>query len=224
MRYHSSNSDSGDIMMCKIKDLDKTVYDLIDRIIENREYLSRIDGETGDGDHGINMAKGFAMTRERLDKENDDLSDSLFKLSDVLMLEIGGSMGPLYGMFFEGMANACKGAENMDLELFCEMVSQGLDGVLEIGQAKKGDKTLLDTLIPAKESLEKSLQENVPFKKALEDFKQASEKGRDDTIEMVAKVGRASRLGQRSAGHLDAGAASCDLILRSMADSILETL
>lgn len=173
------------------------VPNLIDTININREYLSEIDGEIGDGDHGINMSKGFSICSERLNPADDDLSDALQKLADVLMMEIGGSMGPLYGMFFEGMASACKDNQFITLKIFTDMIQEGLKGIEEIGEAKKGDKTLLDTLIPAKDSLQNSIELKEEFKTALLKFKIAAEEGKESTREMVAKVGRASRLGEQ---------------------------
>jgi dihydroxyacetone kinase-like protein len=210
--------------MLSQKELYIIVPSLIDTINSNREYLSDIDGQIGDGDHGINMSKGFSICSERLDPVEDDLSAALQKLADVLMMEIGGSMGPLYGMFFEGMASACKDNEFITLQIFAEMIQQGLNGIEETGDAKKGDKTLLDSLIPAKDSLLISIENDEEFEAALLKFKIAAEEGKESTREMVAKVGRASRLGERSRGVLDPGATSCNLILQTIADTILTAM
>ena len=119
--------------MANTKELFIAVPNLIAVITNNREYLSEIDGEIGDGDHGINMSKGFNMCAERLDENQDDLSSALQKLADVLMTEIGGSMGPLYGMFFEGLATECSAQNEMTSELFLKMINTGLEGIMEIG-------------------------------------------------------------------------------------------
>lgn len=187
---------------------------MADVIVENRSYLSEIDGKIGDGDHGNNMAKGFGRARERIG-EGDSLSDGMHTLADVLMGEIGGSMGPLYGMFFDDMASAVEDLPQIDRDAFARMLRSGQEGVMAIGEAQRGDKTLLDTLIPAVEAF---AAEEGDFRTALAAMKSAAEEGRDATRDMVASIGRASRLGERSRGVLDAGATSCAMILGVLAD------
>ncbi len=196
------------------------VKDIAAVIVENKAYLSEIDGKIGDGDHGNNMAKGFGRASDRV--VSDETLDSAFsKLSDVLMSEIGGSMGPLYGMMFADMAEALDGKEVIDADTFATMLAAGRDGVMAVGAANVGDKTLLDSLVPAVAAFEGSSKN---FGTALENMKTAAENGRDSTIDMVAKIGRSSRLGERSRGVLDAGATSCCMILTTLADSVLQRL
>lgn len=195
------------------------VQDIAAVIVENKAYLSEIDGKIGDGDHGINMAKGFGRASERLDPDGS-LTDAMQVLSDVLMSEIGGSMGPLYGMMFSDMADDLGDAETIDAAGFGSMICAGLEGVQEIGSAKVGDKTLLDCLVPAVEAFEAAIGKGEDFATALVKMKSAAEAGRDSTIDMVAKLGRSARLGERSRGVLDAGATSCAMILGGFADGI----
>lgn len=197
---------------------------LIDIIQENKQYLSDIDGLIGDGDHGVNMNKGFTLCREQLGAGPCDLSQGLKTLYLVLMNEIGGSMGPLYGMFFRAMSRVCKGKENVDAAVFGEMLTLARDKVLDISGAKPGDKTLLDCLVPAQQAYQEALDGNEPFATCLAKMSEAAEVGRDTTKDMVAKVGRSSRLGERSRGVLDAGATSCCLILQTLAASITNLL
>ncbi|RYH11596.1 dihydroxyacetone kinase subunit DhaL [Tropicimonas sp. IMCC6043] len=192
------------------------VAELAAVIVENKAWLSEIDGKIGDGDHGVNMAKGFGRTAERLEG-GESLAEALSVLSDVLMSEIGGSMGPLYGMMFSGMAEAIEGAEEIDAEDFGAMLQAGLDEVRDIGSAEPGDKTLLDAYVPAVDAYGKALAAGSGMSAALEAMCAAAEAGRDATIDMVAKVGRAARLGERSRGVQDAGATSCALILCALA-------
>ena len=199
------------------------VEHLTEVIVENRQSLSDIDGAIGDGDHGINMAKGFSMAHERLD-DTMGLSESLKTLGSVLMMEIGGSMGPLYGKFFRSMAKECKEVAEIDASVFSRMLHAGYDAVTEIGGAKPGDKTLVDTLHPAIAEFDRAIAANSRFGEALESMKNAAEAGKESTKDMIAKVGRAARLGERSKGALDAGATSCWLILDSIAQSISELL
>lgn len=200
------------------------VSNLIKTIQENKDYLSEVDGAIGDGDHGINMNKGFTICAERLGGTQADLSGALKTLGRVLLMEIGGSMGPLYGTFFIEMSKACAGKEEIDKQLFCEMLKAALAGISSLGNAKVGDKTLMDTLVPAVEAYEARITQGKTFADALADMKAAAEKGKESTRDLVAKVGRASRLGERSRGVLDAGATSCNLILQSMADTVLSLI
>ena len=127
------------------------VLDLIRTIQENKDFLSEVDGKIGDGDHGINMNKGFTMTGEKLKGKTFSLSEGLSILGATLLEDIGGSMGPLYGVLFDEMAMASEEKEIITAEVFQEMAANAVAGVQEIGNAQVGDKTLLDTLIPQKQ-------------------------------------------------------------------------
>ncbi|MGA2485318.1 MAG: dihydroxyacetone kinase subunit DhaL [Roseiarcus sp.] len=202
-----SNAGSGDIVLA-----------IAHRIVENRGYLSDIDGLIGDGDHGVNMAKGFSLAAERLRGRTRPLAVSLATVGDVLMTEIGGAMGPLYGTMFSGFADALDGVEEIDAAAFERMLRHGLEEVQSIGNAKVGDKTLIDALAPALQAFAATAAMRDDFAAALDALIVAAEKGRDGTIDLVAKIGRAARLGERSRGVLDPGATSCAIILRSLAE------
>jgi len=197
---------------------------LIRAIQDNKQYLSDIDGFIGDGDHGINMNKGFTLCEEQLKAEPGDLSHGFKTLSHILMSQIGGSMGPLYGMFFSAMAKASKNKDTLDAAGFGQMLTAAKDKVQSISEAQPGDKTLLDVLLPAEESYRAALNANESFDSCLDRMSSAAEQGRDATKDMVAKVGRSSRLGERSRGVIDAGSASCCLILQVMAKAIKDTI
>jgi phosphoenolpyruvate---glycerone phosphotransferase subunit DhaL len=196
------------------------VKDLIGVIKKNARDLSRIDGLIGDGDHGINMNKGFMLCEKALEKDSFGFSESLSILGKILLTEIGGSMGPLYGSFFISMAKVSEKEEIITAGIFKEMLNASIIKIQKIGNAKLGDKTLLDTLIPAKNAYFSALDKDMGFSEAIEAMMRAAEKGRDSTIGMVAKIGRAARLGDRSIGFPDAGATSCFLILESFGTSI----
>lgn len=199
----------------------KAVIDAIIKVIQdNTAFLSEIDGAIGDGDHGVNMNKGASLAKERMADQPVDLTTGLKIISDVMMNEIGGSMGPLYGLFFRQMFRITRNKEFIDGEIFKEMLTQALSSIKDLGGAKVGDKTLLDTLEPAVNAFSEQFDKEQNFFSALEAMKIAAEKGKDSTVDLVAKVGRSSRLGERSRGVLDAGATSCWLILRTMADTI----
>ncbi|MDQ0981564.1 dihydroxyacetone kinase subunit DhaL [Pseudomonas synxantha] len=196
------------------------VADLVSVIVANREYLSAVDGAIGDGDHGINMAKGFAHCGRTIEGRQLSLAQALDELTLSLMEGIGGSMGPLYGSLFIGMADEVRNCEDIDAATFAHLLRGGLTSLQDITEAGVGDKCLMDTLIPAVEAFEQAHASGVSFNDALEAMKTAASQGRDSTKDLVAKIGRASRLGERSLGVLDAGAVSCCLILTRLADSV----
>lgn len=197
---------------------------MVRAIQENKQYLGDVDGLIGDGDHGANMNKGFTMYEQELGDKEISFSDGLYDLGVVLMNKIGGSMGPIYGTIFMEMSDAAQDAEEITLPLFKDMLEAALNGLYGIIDARPGDKTLVDTLYPAVESLKASVDSNKDFVKALEDMVAAAEKGKDSTKDMVAKFGRSSRLGERSRGVLDAGATSCYIILKAMAEGMIQLL
>jgi phosphoenolpyruvate---glycerone phosphotransferase subunit DhaL len=184
-------------------------------IEENKGYLSEVDGAIGDGDHGINMAKGFRLVRERLGEKEISLSEGLGLIGKTLMTEIGGSMGPIYGTFFIQMSLKSKDKPETDALLFGGMLKAAREGVEDIGGAKVGDKTIMDALVPADKSMQLSVSQGSNLEAALSAMAEAAEAGKESTRDLVAKLGRAARLGERSRGTLDAGATSCALILRT---------
>lgn len=199
------------------------VMDIIDAIKRNKNYLSDIDGLIGDGDHGINMNKGFSIAGQRI-SDDETFSSAMKILGDTLLLEIGGSMGPIYGTFFRTCALKTKDLEEIAAPEFCAMLESANEKVKGIGGAKVGDKTLIDTLEPAVCAMKSAVADGLGFKESLSVASEAAENGKESTKGMVAKIGRASRLGERSRGVLDAGATSCCIILKSMMESVSEKL
>ena len=203
------------------------VRDLIDAVVANRQYLSEIDGLIGDGDHGINMAKGFTGCGTRLDAlgaKAKQLPAALEQLSQALMDDIGGSMGPLYGNFFLGLSDTLRPHASLDAALFSDALTAALAKVQAMGNAQVGDKTLIDTLVPALDAYRSALAGGTDFAGCLAAMSAAAEKGRDSTKDLQARIGRSARLGARSIGVLDAGATSCCLILQTLAASLQRQL
>lgn len=197
---------------------------MVKAIQDNKEYLGEVDGLIGDGDHGMNMNKGFSMFQERY-KENDiDFCSGLQALGLVLLNEIGGSMGPIYGTMFLSMAKAAEGKDTLTLSDLAGMMTSALCELQGLVKARAGDKTLMDSLIPATEAITEAKMQGKEVQSALEMMKQAAKSGKDATKDMTARYGRSSRLGERSRGVLDAGAVSCYLLLESMADGIMEAM
>lgn len=214
-------------MSCFLNSQGKPVLmQMVKAIQENKEYLGDVDGLIGDGDHGMNMNKGFTIFASRFEDKDFSFSEGLNELGMVLMNEIGGSMGPIYGTILMDMAERIEktGRDEITLPDFAAAVQAGLGGLCEIVDARIGDKTLVDTLAPAAASLKKDAAAGADFAGALAHMKDAAEAGRDSTKDMVAKFGRSSRLGERSRGVLDAGSCSCCILLSAMADGILPLL
>lgn len=197
---------------------------MVKAIQDNKAYLGEVDGLIGDGDHGMNMNKGFTLFEIRFGGEEFSFTEGMYNLGNILFSEIGGSMGPIYGTILMDASDACTDAEEIGVKELAEMLANGLAGLQEIVQAQVGDKTLVDTLTPAVNVLKQGAENGVPFNEALVKMKEAAAAGRDSTKDMVAKFGRSSRLGERSRGVLDAGATSCCIILTAMADAILDLI
>ena len=190
------------------------VDQLIKTIQKERDYLSEIDGKIGDGDHGINMNKGFTMCEKKLEGTTYNLSEGLTTLGETLLEDIGGSMGPLYGMLFD----------EITVDVFADMITGAVEGIQDISPAQVGDKSLIDTLVPAKEAFVEAKEAGKDFAECLDAMNEAAEKGWQSTKDLVAKIGRASRLGERSRGVLDAGATSCYFIITTIGNAAKELL
>ncbi len=206
------------------KDGKTILLKMVKGIQENKAYLGEVDGLIGDGDHGMNMNKGFTLFETRFADKDFSFTEGLDELGNILFSEIGGSMGPIYGTIFMDTAEAGEDFDEITVESLGTMLAAGLEGLQGIVDAKVGDKTLVDTLSPAVDSLKASAEAGETLETALVKMKAAAEAGKDSTKDMIAKFGRSSRLGERSRGVLDAGATSCCIILTAMADGILELL
>lgn len=198
------------------------IIDLICDTMENEKgYLSELDGAIGDGDHGVNMAKCFREVKRKLPESvGKDTGIILKNLGMVVMNSVGGAMGALYGTLFLKMAREASGKSEIDLETLVRMFAAGEAGIQEMGKAKLGDKTLIDTLHPAVEALKEAQEKGKTLAQALTEFSEAAKRGAESTKEMISRMGRSSRLGERTLGHQDAGATSCYLILNAFQRAI----
>lgn len=195
------------------------VLDIIEQIHQNAAFLSGIDGATGDGDHGINMNKGFMLAKDRIESSMD-FSEALKVLGRTLVMDIGGSMGPIYGTMFSRIAKTLKKEEKITSENLLEALQNALTGLMDLAGAKPGDKTLIDTIDPAIIAYKEAMKKSQSFSQCLQALSDGAEAGKENTKNLVAKIGRAARLGERSKGFLDAGATSCCIILKTMASSM----
>lgn len=183
----------------------------------HKDELTELDAAIGDADHGVNMARGFGRALEKMGIARYELPTEVFKdVAMMLMSAVGGSAGPLYGNFFVKMAMRFRGEANISPELFGSAFSDGVSGVMALGKGARGDKTMLDALIPACEAYNAAVKSGGDIKSGLEAALQAARDGAEATIPMIAHKGRASYLGERSIGHKDPGAASSVIIVEAM--------
>jgi phosphoenolpyruvate---glycerone phosphotransferase subunit DhaL len=189
-------------------------------VAENRDYLTRLDSAIGDADHGINMDRGMKAALAKLeDHPPGDVGALLKTVGMTLVSTVGGAGGPLYGTLFLQMGTATAGKGELAAEDWRAALDAGLAGVQMRGKAEPGDKTMVDALVPAKDALSAALADGASFAEALRRSAEAAEDGMNATIPLVARKGRASYLGERSAGHQDPGATSTYLLLKTAADS-----
>jgi phosphoenolpyruvate---glycerone phosphotransferase subunit DhaL len=186
-------------------------------VAEHRVELIQLDRAIGDGDHGENLDRGFKAVVAKLDESTPDTPGGVLKLvATTLISKVGGAAGPLYGTAFLRAATALGDVTELGPAEVLEGLRAALGGVVARGKAEVGDKTMVDALDPAVQAAEKAGDSVAGLLAAAAD---AAAVGAESTVPLVARKGRASYLGERSAGHLDPGARSTMLLLRSLADS-----
>ena len=194
-----------------------------DDIIANQDVLTEADRAIGDGDHGVGMARGFAAVQEELaNGAASDLGELLRSIGMKLMMSIGGAAGAIYGTFFRSGGRNLSGVQTLDSGSFYRMLADGMAGVQARGKAQVGDKTIVDVLAPATEKAAE--MQDVGLVESLQAVVDAAAEGMESTKNMVATIGRAKTLGERSLGHPDPGAVSMVLILKSMSVGAAEML
>ncbi len=187
---------------------------------QNRDYLTQLDAAIGDADHGANMDRGFKAVKAKMPEMADKDIGTIFKTVGMTLLStVGGAGGPLYGTFFLQAGVKSAGKMELGLEDWLLALQAAVDGVIMRGKAELGDKTMVDALTPAVEALKKAVAESVSMSQALRDSAEAAKQGMEATIPLVARKGRASYLGPRSADHQDPGATSSFLVLQAAADT-----
>nr|SAY45101.1 PTS-dependent dihydroxyacetone kinase, ADP-binding subunit DhaL [Serratia marcescens] len=184
-----------------------------------RDFLTRLDTEIGDADHGLNMNRGFNKVVEKLPSVADkDIGFILKNTGMTLLSSVGGASGPLFGTFFIRAAQAANAKQSLDLPELQQMMQEGVEGVVMRGKAEPGDKTMCDVWWPVVESLGQSAQQNLSVAEALQRAADSAERAVESTITMQARKGRASYLGERSIGHQDPGATSVMLMMKTLAE------
>lgn len=189
------------------------------KIEAEKEYLTELDNEIGDGDHGINLARGFEAVEKKLPSlAGSDIGALLKGVGMQLVSTVGGASGPLYGTAFMKAGMACKGLTEIDGPAFVKAMEAAVDGIKMRGKATEGEKTMLDALCPALKVMQDDVAAGKSLKEALQDAAQAAEKGVEYTKTIIATKGRASYLGERSLGHQDPGATSSLYLLQVLAE------
>ena len=210
----------------------KIMKNIVKELEEKRDYLNRLDGEIGDGDHGRTIANAFKKAQDvllesesgredeaRLSGENADLGTLLKGIGKTIAFSTGAAAGPLYGTAFIEAGKTTEGKEELRLEDWAKLTEAAEAGIIRRGKGKVGEKTMLDTLHPMVEALKEMLAQNKPLKEALTRAKEAAREGMESTREMVSKRGRSSRLGERTKGHIDPGAASTYYIIKAIIEN-----
>lgn len=188
---------------------------------DNRAYLTKLDSAIGDADHGSNLHRGFQAVVTKLEgTEENDVGKTLKTVGMTLVSKVGGAGGPLYGTLFMQMGGPLTGKAEVTPQEFAAALESGVKGVQARGKAELEDKTMLDALLPAVDAISSSLATGANLQEALERAAEAAAKGMEATTPMVAKKGRASYLGERSAGHQDPGATSSYLLLKAASDTL----
>jgi dihydroxyacetone kinase-like protein len=190
-------------------------------VAEKRDWLTELDSAIGDADHGANMARGMSAVSEKLAAGTPGTVDELLKtVGMTLVSSVGGASGPLYGTFFLRMGMTAGAVPELDGPALAAALRAGLDGIVARGKAEAGDKTMFDAMAPAVDALDAALAGGASIADATRTAADAAAAGRDATLPLVARKGRASYLGERSAGHLDPGAASTAILFDTLAAAV----
>jgi dihydroxyacetone kinase-like protein len=191
-------------------------------IKENRDYLTQLDAAIGDADHGTNMDRGFTAVLAQLDGPDAATSPgkTLTAAGSTLVSTVGGASGPLWGTALRRAGRSLGDPEEFDGPQLAAALQAALEGVVELGAAAEGEKTMVDSLSPAVRALSEALAGGASVPEAVTAARQAGEEGMRATVPLQATKGRASYLGERSIGHQDPGATSTALILAALEESV----
>ena len=190
-------------------------------VTANRSYLTELDSAIGDADHGSNMARGMAAVMEKTAAAPSSAVDELFKqVGMTLVTSVGGASGPLYGTFFLRFGGTAGAVMELDSAGLAAALRAGLGGIVARGKAELGDKTMFDAMSPAVDAFDAELAAGAELAACAARAAAAAATGRDATEPLVARKGRASYLGDRSAGHLDPGATSTAFLFQALAEAL----
>ncbi|WP_374087185.1 dihydroxyacetone kinase subunit DhaL [Methylomicrobium lacus] len=197
--------------------LPRIIQAIAEAIEKNAEAVTQLDQAIGDGDHVVNLQRGIhALQAQSAEIGQLDWAVVMQKIGMTLMSTVGGASGSLYGTLFVTIGKALRD-KTADLPAFAAAFAQGVESVKLRGKADAGEKTMLDVLIPAAQSLQNSADASISLQELLADVTHAAETGVEATRKMLATKGRASFLGERSLGHIDAGAKTAQLMIAAIA-------
>ncbi len=205
--------------MANTEKVREVILKITEVIEEQKLFLTKLDAAIGDGDHGLNMAKGFGAAKEKIESGTFNTPGEILKaVGMALISKVGGAAGPLYGTAFLNASKVVAGKEDLTLEDFKTMLASALDGVKARGKAVVTEKTMVDAIEPALRALEEAIEKGDSARDAMDKAVIAAKEGVDYTKTIIAKKGRASYLGERSIGHEDPGAMSSYIILKTIAE------
>ncbi|MBU3127968.1 dihydroxyacetone kinase subunit L [Clostridium tagluense] len=206
------------------KDIVNIVNNMCDIIIRNEVYFCDLDSPAGDGDFGMSLSKGFKQLRsEWEDISNEDIGKFLKGCGMIITEHCGGASGPIWGSAFRSAGKYANGKLELSLKEFAETLQSAADGIQKIGGAKLGDKTLLDALIPAIESLKVSANGDEEILEAMKKSAKEAVIGAENTKKIVASKGRATYVGERSLDHPDAGATAIGIIFTEVVENLIKS-
>lgn len=200
----------------------QVLKDMGELVEKERDYLTGLDSDIGDGDHGINLSIGFREVNKQLDEllaVSPDVATLLKKTGMILLGKVGGASGPLYGSFFMKCGADVAGKTELNFDDLCGMIINGAAAVQHRGKAELGDKTMMDAFLPGVEVLENRVQDSDPVL-TFTAFIDAMQAGAQSTIPLIAKKGRALRLGERAIGHLDPGSESSWMLMNVILENL----
>ncbi|RBP38976.1 dihydroxyacetone kinase subunit DhaL [Garciella nitratireducens] len=201
----------------------KIIRRMGEKIIENKDFLTELDRAIGDSDHGINMSKGFQAVNNKLEEvEDKDWGTILKTVAMTLLSNVGGASGPLYGTAFLRASTVVHGKTEICQQDVIHLFEKAIEGIKTRGKSDKGDKTILDALIPASNAIKEAYQQGEDSKTAFKRAEKAALEGVEYTKTIIAKKGRASYLGERSIGHQDPGATSTYIMIQSIREILEE--
>lgn len=194
---------------------------IADEINRNQEELTDLDREIGDGDHGVNIDRGFSEIKKILPTfENLSTPEVFSKIGMTLLTKVGGASGAIYGTAFMNAGIYLKGKENITDEIIVETLKSMIDGIQKRGKAIQGEKTMLDTIIPVYEFLNGAINSGKTLEEIKNDVLAIARNAMESTKDIIATKGRAAYLGERSKGHIDPGAMSSYIMIKVICENI----
>lgn len=193
---------------------------IINNLINEKDTLSELDSFVGDGDHGINLAKGMTLAKKKISVANDTMSSGFEKIAHALENEVGGSLGPLFGFFFEAMSSESKDHQAIDGQVIYDMMTAAAEQVAYLTEAKVGDKNIVDVLFPAVDAYKESWEQTQITQSALTAMGRSAQEGLKATANMLAAYGRGHRLGEKVIGHQDSGATTMNMIFQTFISEV----